>query len=73
MDRKLYKKNIQNELFNNTPNLEVFVGGVEDLLADQPNENDFLNNNSFVCKGVILGNIHVGRSGSTKKQILKRS
>ncbi|XP_044753242.1 protein MTO1 homolog, mitochondrial [Coccinella septempunctata] len=54
MDRKLYKKNMQNELFNNTPNLDVLVGGVEDLVVEQPNEEDALQISSLICRGVIM-------------------
>lgn len=54
IDRKLYKRNMQNELFNNTPNLDIFVGGVEDLIVDKPNEYESKNKNQLSCKGVIM-------------------
>lgn len=43
IDRKLYKKEIQKELFNNTPNLEVIYTSVDDLIIDEMNK----------CTGVI--------------------
>ncbi|KAK9890594.1 hypothetical protein WA026_011960 [Henosepilachna vigintioctopunctata] len=52
IDRKLYKKHIQEELFNKTPNLDVFVGGVEDLIIEGFDNSA---SSSFRCKGVILG------------------
>lgn len=47
IDRKLYKSNIQNELFNNTLNLDILVGSVEDLVIDSDTKS---------CKGIILQN-----------------
>lgn len=44
IDRGLYKKNLQAELFN-APNLEIRESPVEDLLLDEYNEK---------CCGVIL-------------------
>lgn len=53
IDRNLYKKHIQRELFENTPNLEVLVGSVEDLLLQNTKTN--ANNQTEVdCCGVIL-------------------
>ena len=45
IDRQLYKSYIQNELKNNTPNLQIIQSTVEDLLIK-----------NGVCHGVILGN-----------------
>lgn len=36
IDRKLYKQYVQDELFKHTPNLNVLVASVEDLLLEQP-------------------------------------
>ncbi|XP_050310929.1 protein MTO1 homolog, mitochondrial [Anthonomus grandis grandis] len=48
IDRKLYKKHVQEELFKNTPNLEVLIAPVEDLIIENPSSN------IVDCKGVIL-------------------
>lgn len=54
IDRKLYKKAIQNELLN-TPNLEIFCSAVEDLLwANLPNSNPAINKTTKKCEGVLL-------------------
>lgn len=45
IDRKLYKSHIQAELFENTPNLDVVEGSVDDILLDKDNQ----------CTGVLLG------------------
>lgn len=45
IDRKMYKDHMQTELFENTPNLNVIEGSVEDLLLDCNNQ----------CTGVLLG------------------
>lgn len=47
IDRCLYKNHLQNELFNFTPNLDILVGSVENLLT----END---RGSYKCCGIIL-------------------
>lgn len=47
IDRKLYKEHIQRELFQNTPNLQIEVAAVEDLIISK--ENDMLK-----CCGIIL-------------------
>jgi len=47
IDRKLYKKHLQAELFN-TPNLEIKALAVEDLSIEK------LNGHSK-CQGVLLG------------------
>ncbi|KAK6638270.1 hypothetical protein RUM44_008699 [Polyplax serrata] len=44
IDRKLYKRELQNELFFNTPNLDVMYTSVEDLMIDPI---------SKICIGVI--------------------
>ncbi|KAF5291209.1 hypothetical protein FQA39_LY14451 [Lamprigera yunnana] len=49
IDRSLYKQHLQNELFNNTPNLEVLIGSVEDLIT-----NGFSDNSRLKCGGIIL-------------------
>ena len=53
IDRDLYKYHIQKELFN-TPNLEIVVGNVEDLITSPVNDSN--NNILRKCSGVILGN-----------------
>lgn len=55
IDRQLYKRHIQEELFNHTPNLEVMVASVEDLILDLPTDPS---NDQVVrkCVGVVLGN-----------------
>lgn len=42
-DRKLYRDAMQDELFNNTPNLTIVEGGVDDLIMDET-----------TAKGVIM-------------------
>lgn len=49
IDRKLYKKYIQEELFHRSPNLEVLESAVEDLIIEN---ND---SGSVQCKGIVLG------------------
>lgn len=44
IDRKLYKQHLQNEIFNNTPGLQILEAPVEDLLIS----------NEGHCCGVIL-------------------
>lgn len=46
IDRDLYKKHIQKELFENTPNLDILVASVEDLIVE--------NSNRIECHGIIL-------------------
>ncbi|KAI5705112.1 hypothetical protein M8J75_012083 [Diaphorina citri] len=48
IDRKLYKKYLQEELFHHTPNLEILESSVDDLIVG--NEA-----NHHKCKGIILG------------------
>lgn len=45
IDRKLYKKHMQVELFKNTPNLSVIEGSVDNILLDDNNQ----------CTGILLG------------------
>lgn len=45
IDRKLYKKHMQAELFKNTPNLSVIEGSVDNILLNENNQ----------CTGVLLG------------------
>lgn len=53
IDRDLYKKHLQKELFEKTPNLDILVAPVENLIVENPSIN--VNNQSCVeCKGVIL-------------------
>lgn len=57
IDRDLYKKHVQKELFEKTPNLEILVAPVEDLIIENPTTNT--NNQTCVeCKGIILGEIY---------------
>ncbi|XP_069669204.1 protein MTO1 homolog, mitochondrial isoform X2 [Periplaneta americana] len=53
IDRILYKQHMQHELFTNTPNLEVMVASVEDLMLE---EGTSIENDSTVrqCCGVVL-------------------
>lgn len=44
---------IQNELFNNVPNLEILVAPVEDLISENPRTTNN-NQNVIDCGGVIL-------------------
>ncbi|XP_054289957.1 protein MTO1 homolog, mitochondrial isoform X2 [Macrosteles quadrilineatus] len=53
IDRKLYKQNVQEELFKNTPNLDVLVASVEDLLLEQPT-NPSSDQVLQQCVGVVL-------------------
>lgn len=50
IDRKLYKKYLQEELFHHTPNLEILESSVDDLIVG--NEA-----NHHKCKGIILGKL----------------
>lgn len=54
IDRKLYKKAVQNELLN-TPNLEIYCSAVEDLLwAHLTAENTSATKIAKSCEGVLL-------------------
>lgn len=55
IDRDLYKKHLQHELFNNTPKLEVMVAAVEDLLLEEPRSPNSQDCHKQCC-GVILNN-----------------
>ncbi|CAH1155875.1 unnamed protein product [Phaedon cochleariae] len=48
IDRKLYKTNMQHELFNNTVNLDVLAAPVEDLIVEDRYDH------CVECKGVVL-------------------
>ncbi|KAL3268440.1 hypothetical protein HHI36_007551 [Cryptolaemus montrouzieri] len=50
IDRKLYKKHIQEELFNETPNLDILEGEVEDLIIQKSDDQI-----SVTCGGIVLG------------------
>ncbi|CAG9760944.1 unnamed protein product [Ceutorhynchus assimilis] len=53
IDRELYKKHMQKELFDNTENLDVLFAPVEDLIIK--NECTASDNHTIVdCKGIIL-------------------
>lgn len=53
IDRDLYKTHVQNEVFQKTPNLDILVAAVEDLIIENCTTNS--NNQTCVeCKGVIL-------------------
>lgn len=54
IDRDLYKKHVQTELFQKTPNLDVLVAPVEDLIIENSTTN-CSNQTCVECKGVILG------------------
>jgi tRNA uridine 5-carboxymethylaminomethyl modification enzyme len=53
IDRLLYKQHVQHELFRNTPNLEVMVASVEDLIMEEAAD---VQNDHTVrqCCGVVL-------------------
>uniref|UniRef100_A0A1B6C6U7 MnmG N-terminal domain-containing protein n=1 Tax=Clastoptera arizonana TaxID=38151 RepID=A0A1B6C6U7_9HEMI len=53
IDRKLYKKHVQDELFHNTPNLHILETSVEDLFLEEPTS---VNSDSTIkqCAGVVL-------------------
>lgn len=53
IDRDLYKKAIQNELFN-MPNLDICCSSVEDLLMADPVAAQSGKHTVKICKGVIL-------------------
>lgn len=53
IDRVLYKKHLQNELFNKTPNLEILVAPVEDLITENRGVNA-CNQTVIGCEGIIL-------------------
>lgn len=53
IDRVMYKRNMQNELFRNTSNLDVLEAAVEDLIVDNSTTNA-LGDSCVECKGVIL-------------------
>lgn len=56
IDRDLYKQNMQTELFTKTPNLDLLVAPVEDLIIENPTTN--INNQSVVdCSGIILSKL----------------
>ncbi|KAJ3643190.1 hypothetical protein Zmor_025915 [Zophobas morio] len=53
IDRDLYKKHIQEELFERTPNLDVLVASVEDLIIKNPSSNS--SGQPVVdCCGIVL-------------------
>lgn len=58
IDRKLYKKAIQEELFN-MDNLEILCAAVDDLLIEAENDGK-----SRRCKGVVLQNGQIIRSNA---------
>lgn len=53
IDRDLYKKNLQEEMFN-VPDLNIVTGSVEDLLLEEGT------NDGYRCTGVILGRCYFG-------------
>lgn len=53
IDRKLYKKHLQQELFENTKNLDIIQASVEDLIIENPRQNA-ANQLVFDCQGIIL-------------------
>ncbi|XP_066260923.1 protein MTO1 homolog, mitochondrial [Euwallacea similis] len=53
IDRQLYKKYMQNELFEKTPNLDVLFAPVEDLIIENIHV-DVNNRTVAECKGIIL-------------------
>lgn len=50
IDRSLYKKHIQKELFENTPNLEILEAPVEDLIIAESAGSKKV----VMCNGIIL-------------------
>ncbi|XP_067008217.2 protein MTO1 homolog, mitochondrial [Anabrus simplex] len=55
IDRKLYKQHLQHELFENTPNLNIVVASVEDLILEEP-KNPSSQEMIGDCCGVTLSN-----------------
>lgn len=53
IDRDLYKKYIQQELFDNTPNLDIIETSVEDLIIENVTVND-CHETIVDCCGIIL-------------------
>ena len=53
IDRILYKKHIQSEVMNNTPNLSICAAPVEDLILEQSPAG--ATSAPHVCCGVVLG------------------
>lgn len=53
IDRALYKKHIQKELFENTPNLQILEAPVEDLIISET-YNTSSSKKTFQCNGIIL-------------------
>lgn len=52
IDRDLYKRYIQKEMFDQTPNLQVLEASVEDLIIENPHS---IGNKTVVnCCGIIL-------------------
>lgn len=49
IDRRLYKTHMQAELFENTPNLNVVEGSVDNILLDDNNQ----------CTAVLLGDYFI--------------
>ncbi|KAL1140238.1 hypothetical protein AAG570_000170 [Ranatra chinensis] len=55
IDRDLYKKHLQNELFNATENLCIIAASVEDLILQRPSKQEVASGNyQRECGGVVL-------------------
>lgn len=55
IDRKLYRKAVQTELLENTPNLDIYPSAVEDLLWEEVNGTDSDKQQTVKqCIGVVL-------------------
>jgi tRNA uridine 5-carboxymethylaminomethyl modification enzyme len=66
IDRDLYKKHIQNELFKDTPNLDILVASVEDLIVENPTSNNN-GQTTIECYGIILND---GTKVSSKSVVI---
>ncbi len=61
IDRKMYKKNIQQELFSNTQNLTIQAGAVEDLIITESRDKSSASTSEdpdLTVSGVILDTGH---------------
>lgn len=56
IDRKLYKKHLQRELFENTDNLDILQASVDDLIIENQRRDD-ADQLMFDCCGIILSKL----------------
>ena len=55
IDRDLYKKHMQDELLNKTPNLTVLAEAVKNLIYVEDEKNEDSNETKYKVLGVVLG------------------